>query len=373
MATKLKELPPVLVRSYLAGVNTFLRGKPAIGKTCTILAFAEQMKKRVPDFRVWQMYAPTMSPMDIQASAPDYETGLLRLFNNVALPNGYTDPDAKGVVFFGELPNTDPATTKLLQKYINGEDMSGVLVKPKGVVIIADGNRIEDKSSVQQQGRAFLSRFEQLEAYTDATDNMEFAAKNAWHPSVQTFFKDNPTCIDNYDEVFETSAAARQRSQNAKQSNGNDQQAEEGKLGIWANMRSWERISKKEYIADDLKSPLSLSEIIGNVGSGVGAAYQAHKAMLGTLASFDEIMADPDHVKLPTAMDEMYALSMVVALRCSEDQMTQVHTFGSRMPLELQAAILRNMSVRKGFNLAGTDAYGKWISDPKLTSLLNGR
>jgi hypothetical protein len=373
MATRLKDLPPVLVRNYIARVNTFIRGKPAIGKTETIAQFVERMKTRIPGFKSWMFYAPTMSPMDIQASAPNYETHLLEMFNNAALPNHYTEPDAKGVVFFGELPNADPATTKLLQKYVNGEDMSGVLRKPDGVVVIADGNRVEDKSGVQQQGRAFLSRFEQLEAYTDAADNIAYAATKSWHPYVQTFFKDNPALIDNYDDVFETSAAARQRSAQARAANGNDQQAEEGKLGIWANMRSWERLSKKEYAADELRSPVTLAEACGNLGTGVGAQYEAHKAMMMSLTSLDDIVADPAGARLPHAMDEQYALSMVIALRCSEKQLPQVYTYACRMPLELQASIVRNLAQRKNFKLDGSDAFAKWNTNEALNRLLNGK
>lgn len=370
MSIKLKDVPAVLVRNYVAGgINTFLRGKPAIGKTMTIEAFAEQMRKRVPDFRLWRFYAPAMSPMDIQGTAPDYERRVLAFFNNEALPNAYTDPEAKGVLFLGELPNTDQTTSKLLQKYINGEDMSGVLRKPDGVMVVADGNRIEDKSSTQQQGRAFMSRFEQIEVYTDASDNTAYAAKHAWHPFVQTFFKDNPALIDNYDEVYETRGSTLQR----QQKGGDDQMSEEGKLGIWANMRSWERMSRKEYAADELASPVTLSECIANLGSGVGAKFDAHKRVLLSLASFDDIMADPKGVKLPAQMDERYALSMLVALRCGEDQMPQVKVFGERLDLELQAVILRNLAARKGFNLAGSDAYVKWIANKELVALVNGR
>lgn len=370
MATKLKEMQSIIVRNYMAGANTFMRGRPAIGKTMLINAVGEAMKKRVEGFKVWTFYAPTMSPMDIQASAPDYERGTLRLFNNEALPNAYITPDAKGIVFFGEFPNADPTTAKLLQKYVNGEDMSGVLRKPDGVVVVADGNRLEDKSSVQQQGRALLSRFEQHEVYTDAQDNIEYAGKHAWHPLVQTFFKEHPDLIDNYDEVFETQGARNgQRAAGAK----NDQLSEEGKLGIWANMRSWERISKKEYIADQLKSPLTLAELTGNLGMGVGTAYDAHKRVIAKLASFEDIMASPTTVPLPKAPDELFALLMLVALRCQEDQLDAVKKFGERLPLDMQAAMLRNMAVRKGFNLAASKAYVEWISNRELTALLNGR
>ena len=369
MATKLNELAPILVRNHLAGVNTLLRGKPGIGKTVTIMAYAARMKERIPDFQLWTFYAPTMSPMDIQASAPDYDKGTLRLFNNEALPNAYTHPDAKGAVFFGELPNTDPATAKLLQKYINGEDMSGTLRKPDGVVVIADGNRLEDKSGVQQQGRAFLNRFEQLDVYTDANDNIDYAIKQAWHPYVLTFFRDNPAAIDNYDEVFQTSASAAGKSPNP----ANDRLSEEGKTGVWANMRAWERISKKEYAAEELGSPLTLGELIGNVGSGVAMAYNTHKTMLLSLTSFEDIMADPDNAKLPTAVDEQYALSMLVAMRCTIEQLPKVKTYVQRMAMELQAAALKHIAQRKAFPIATSPAYIEWISDPQLAALLTGR
>ena len=373
MAIKLNSLSSVLVRNYLAGVNTFVRGKPAIGKTQTINAFVEQIRKKIPDFKCWTFYAPTMSPMDIQASAPNYETHKLELFNNSALPNAYDTPDAKGVVFLGELPNADPATSKLLQKYINGEDMSGVLRKPDGVHIIADGNRIEDKSGVQQQGRAFMSRMEQLEVFVEAQDNLDYAAKCGWHPTVQLFFKDNLALIDNYDEVFETSAAAAQRSAAAKQANGNNAQAEEGKLGIWANMRAWERISKKEYIADELGVSVTLAEVAGNVGAGVAAAYEAHKKVIGALPAFEKVMASPDKAPLPKRLDEVYQMAVIIALKCTEAQLKAVKVYAERMPLELQAVVLRTLSTRKGFSIATTPEFKDWISNAELTSLIAGR
>ena len=368
MAMKLREMHPVLIKNYLAGINTFFRGKPALGKTETIEAFVAKMQTRIEGFQGWYFYAPTMSPMDIQASAPDTESGLLRLYNNEALPNAYRDPDLKGVLFIGELPNADPATAKLLQKYVNGEDMSGVLRKPKGVVVVADGNRMEDKSGVQQQGRAFLSRFEQHEVYSEATDNIEYAARHAWHPMVQTFFKENVALIDNYDEVFQTGSAVAQATPGSR-----DKMSEEGKLGVWASMRSWERMSKKEYIAEEIDSPVTLSECVGNLGSGVGAAYDAHKRAINQLVSFDTIMADPATAPIPGKMDEQFAVSVIVALRCREDQMPKVRIFGERMPLEFQAVILRQMSARKNFEFGSSSAYVEWISNPTLSKLLNGR
>lgn len=385
---RLKDMPLVLVTNFLAKTNTFMRGKPAIGKSKSIEEFVLEMQKRVPHFVIGRFYAPTMSPMDICASAPLEGTNKLKMYANEALPNvystyervgengqieTYSGADMVGAVFFGELPNADPATVRLLQKYINGEDMSGALRKPDGVVVIADGNRLEDKSGVQQQGRAFLSRFEQIETFTDADDNMAYAAKNSWHPNVQTFFKDNPALIDNYDEVFEMQGAALQRSGQQRNSNGSNQQTEEGKLGIWANMRAWERISNKEYAADQMNHKVTQAEVAGNVGTAVAAQYEAHRKIFANMASFDQIIADPDGVALPDKPDERYMLAMMVALRAKSEQMGSVRVFGQRMPLEFQAVILRTMSTRKGFNLTATSDYLMWIKNKELTALLNGR
>jgi hypothetical protein len=376
MATRLNDLPQVLIRNYFAGISTFIHGKPALGKTDTIMAFGEKMKaklgERGEDFRVWLFYAPTMSPMDIQASAPNYETGKLDLYNNVALPNAYDETDEvkfKGVIFFGEMTNADPSTIKLLQKYVNREDMNGKLKLPDGVQVIVDGNRIEDKSGVQQQGRAFMSRFEHIEVYSEAQDNINFAARNEWHPNVQTYFKDHPGDIDNYDEVFQTSGSVNKVSGKAN----SGLMAEEGRKGIWASMRSWKRISDKEKVADQLKSPMTLGEMTGNLGSGVGASYMAHRDLIGRLASFDEVMANAEHIDLPTKIDEQYILSLLVAMRCKPEQMDTVKAFGVRMPMEMQAVMLRNLACRKGFNLHHSAAYKDWISNPEIVQLINGR
>ena len=373
---RLKDMPLVLVNNFLAGANTYMAGRPGIGKSMTIEDYATKMQARMPEFQFFRFYAPTMSPMDIVASAPDYDRGTLKLYVNEALPNAYRDPDLKGAIFFGELPNADPATLKLLQKYINGEDMSGCLRKPEGIVVIADGNRLEDRSGVQQQGRAFMSRFEQVEVYTTADDNVEHAAKHNFHPHVQTFFRDNPALIDNYDEVFETGDAVLQRGDKARSSNGNNQQTEEGRRGVWANMRSWERISNKEFASEKMNRAggVTQSEIGGNVGTAVAAQYEAHRKILGSLTSFTDIMADPANAPIPEKMDEQYMLAMLVGLRCSNEQLGNVRVFGQRMPKEMQALMLTTLTKRngKGIALTSSSDYLKWISDTSLTALIKG-
>lgn len=364
MAMKLKDITNTIVRSYAAKSNLLLLGKPGIGKTHTIEAFAEKMRERLPGFRVWPFYGPTMSPMDIQACMPDNATGTLRVFSNACLPNAYADPDAVGVVFIGEMLNTDPTTLKLLQKYVNGEDMNGVLRKPHGVMVVADSNRLEDKAGVHQQFRALMNRFLSIDVYTDAEDCIEYAAKHEWHPHVQAFFRENPHLIDNYEQVFGNADRKKEKAETM---------AEEGKRGVWACMRGWDRISQLLAAAETLGSDITTDEIVGSVGTGPGVQFSTFRQMIGRLATIEEVLNNPEKVAIPSKIDELYALATIVALRCKEEQLEKVRTFGQRIQPDMQVYILRTLMLRKNFNLIGSKTYRDWVLDPKINGLINAR
>lgn len=370
MAVRLEETTSIIIRAYAAKANLLMLGKPGIGKTHTIEAFAARMRERIEHFKVWHFYGPTMSPMDIQAAMPDVATGTLKMYSNACLPNAYTDPDAQGVIFIGEMLNTDPTTLKLLQKYVNGEDMNGVLRKPVGVMTIADSNRLEDKAGVMQQFRALLNRFMTIDVYTEADDNIKYAARHEWHHLVQAFFRENPHLIDNYEDVFgSTVTDAKKGTEAAKKGD----QTEEGKRGTWACMRGWERVSELEYAAADVGSAVTLDEIAGSVGKAPALKYNTFKAMVDRLATIEEVLANPKKVAIPEKIDELYALCTIVALKCKSEHLEAVYTFAKRIQDDMQAFMLRKLMQRKNFELVGTAIYREWITTPAINDLVNGR
>lgn len=364
MQVRLKEVPNMLLVSYLAGANFWMWSKPRVGKTTTVEAWAKKMQERVEDFKLARFYVPTMSPMDIQAAMLESGSDTMKIVSNASLPNGFTDPDWKGAVFFGELANADPATAKQLQKYINGENMNDRLVKPKGAIVIADSNRLQDKAGVQQQGRALMARFHtHVDVYTEAEDNIDYAERNNWHATVQSFFHDWPDLIDNYEKVFEATPKGTKAEEIALA-------AEEGKRGVWAHMGGWESISAKEFACEQLKVDLHPAMVTGAVGTGVGSQYIAHRSMIGRLASVDQIVADPKNAKVPEKISELYAQCLVVALRCTEKQLPQVFMYGQRVSYDMQAMMLRRMVKRPNFAIVGSATYTKWMADKNLSDLL---
>lgn len=366
MQMKLKEVPNLLLLSYAAKANTWLWGKPGIGKTETIMSFVDRMREKVEDFGVWFFYGPTMGPTDIQAAMPDMASKTLMLYNNASLPNAHTDPDKKGVLFIGEAANTDPTTFKLLQKYVNGEDMNGVLRKPEGVLVVCDGNRLQDKSGVQQQGRAMMNRFQHVDVYTDAKDNTEYAERMNWFPTVQVFFKDHPELIDTYERVFEAQVASAKGEEIKVM-------AEEGKRGIWASMRGWKRVHDMEIAAQGFGVDIPVQAVIGCVGSGPGREYMATRSFMTKLASVEEICANPKKAPVPEKIDELYAQTLVLALKCTTEQLPAVHTYSERLPGDMVAMLVRRMLIRTkndpDFKLASSKAYIAWMNDKNLSDL----
>ena len=367
MQVRLQEVPNMLLVSYAAGTNYWMWSKPRVGKTTTVEAFAVKMRERIPDFQLAYCYVPSMSPMDIQAAMMEPGKDTMKIVTNETLPNGYKTPDWQGVVVFDELANADPATTKQLQKYINRESVNGKLILPKGAIVVAMSNRLQDKAGVQQHGRALMGRFHtHVDVFTESKDCMDYAERNSWHPTVQSFFKDWPGLIDNYEAVFEGSEQDGKKLSKEELSLA----SEEGKRGVWSHMGGWEAMSKKEFACDELKCDLHPAMVIGAVGSGVGRQYLAHRSMVSKLANIETIVADPKNAPIPTSISELYAQCLIVALRCTEKQLPAVYTYAQRIQYDMQAMILRRMVKRPNFQIVGSTTYTKWMADKNLSDLL---
>ena len=371
----IKHLKKELTLSYAAGSNIMLLSKPAIGKSESVEAWAAEMAKRVSGFGYWPYDLLTANPNDVCAYMPDDKTRKLAVYPSATLPNAYDDPDLKGVVFMDEIMNGDPTTVKVFQKYCNNENISGSLRKPDGVIIAMASNRIGDKAGVMQQSRAFLSRVEQQEVYSDAPHNLKFAEADGWHPVVLDFMKKFPSLIDNYDAVFEPdSQAAKSAMAVSGAKVSREDMSEEGKRGIWANMRSWKRISKLEYAATNLGIELGGHRFMSNVGKAVGIQYNTHRAMFDKMASVEEILNNPKKVDVPERADMQFVLAGMIAMLVPQEKVKEAGIFLDRLPGDIRAIAIRRMVLRSqkdkaAFDIGSTKEYHAWMRDPAVSDL----
>lgn len=366
----IKHLPRELTLAYAAGTNLLLKSKPALGKSQTIAATAKTMGERVEGFKVWSFDMTTANPNDLMAYMPNEKRHKLECYENDTLPNAYDNPDLKGFVAIDEVLNGDPTTVKVFQKYTNGETISGRLRKPDGVVCIMASNRLIDRAGVMQQSRAFLRRTEQLEVHSDPAHNLKFMENAGWFPTIVKFLEKFPMLIDNYDEVFD---AETQRSGKLSKNDVEDMN-EEGKQGIWANMASWERISKLEYAAQSLKMEMNPVRFNSNVGKAIGTQYNTYRAMFDKIASVEEILKSPKSVAIPSQMDQLFVMVSMLAQLVPQDQVKNAAVFLDRVQGDIKAMAIRRLVKRSqkdraAFDIGSTKEYKVWMQDPAISDL----
>jgi hypothetical protein len=352
-------------RAVRGQYNIGFLSQPALGKTTKINEIAARLQADDPDFFFTHLDCGTLTPTDLVMSMPDMaEKTIVRLVDS-RLPNGYHTPNLRGMVYWGEWMLAGMEVNRGLQKLVNHEDCGGFRL-PLGVISIMDGNRQKDRSAAQTQSRALMSRFEVWELEYDP----EYALNvmKQYHERVAAFGIRNPGCIDNYADVFES-----------EQREANDLIFLEGKRGAWANLRSWDRVSRKLRDADERGERLIDGEIEANVGSGIAASYNAFSNMIDRLATLEDIIADPTNVEVPGKMDEQYGLSTMLALLVNKDSFKPISVYMQRYKHEIQMVFFRTMNDRlnkaKDGNasaIKSSKEYKAWITAKHINDLLRG-
>jgi hypothetical protein len=358
---------PVLVgRALRCHYNIMFRSQPALGKTFALNKLVAQLQAEDPDFYYAFQDGGTLTPPDVVMSVPDMQEWLIRKIVDETFVNAYQHPEARGIIYVGEWMLMGLEVNKGLQKLINHEDVGGRFRLAPGVIIVADGNRLKDKSGAMQQSRAVMSRFETHELEYSA--DYALSVMQGYHHRVGAFAIRNTGEIDNYVDVFENPERTE-----------NDVTYQEGKQGIWASLRSWHRVSLKMYDAEATGINLIPGEVSRNIGSAQANKFAAFNNILDNLAQLEDIVAAPKTAPVPTNMAERYALCTMLALLVKRDNWEAVAVYMQRTPHEIQACFFKLMNDRleraKDGNTSAIQSsltYKKWITSPHIQKILTG-
>ena len=348
MAT-LSDIPAILHRCIRTGTNLTITGEPGLGKTSVINQVVEAIQNTDKDFRLWDIYTPSLSPIDFSVPMPNTKTKKLDMYHNEMLPNAFDNPDLRGVLFLGERDNADPSVNKALQKYINNECMTG-LKKPKGVIVVADSNRVGDRSGTVQQSLALLSRSRLVNVDVDAECTLKYFEKKSVNPYVQAYLGFRREHVSTFDVMLKNKG-----------------------YGIWANPRGWERLANSLDDAAAHEEVMSHEEIIGDVGEAVGREFIAFLHAARELVSYDDIAAAPMLVMTPDKLSDVYAIVAMLSGRVQAIDFPNVRQYVERYGTEVQVLFMRLLVSSKGKHKAScfaTNAYKSWFSTPHIKAAL---
>jgi len=233
----------------------FLWGPPGIGKSDIVKQIGEDADREVIDVRLalWE-------PTDIKG-IPYYnaDQGKMVWAPPAELP---MDEDSKAIIFLDELNSAPPAVQAAAYQLILNRRV-GTYKLPKGVDIVAAGNREGDRGVTYRMPAPLANRFVHLEAKVDFDDWQDWATLNKIHPEVVGYVGFAKQDLYDFDPKSPSKA--------------------------FATPRSWSFVS--DLLEDEDSDTETLHNLIaGAVGDGLAVKFMAHRKIASKLPKADDIL-----------------------------------------------------------------------------------
>ena len=233
----------------------FLWGPPGIGKSDIVKQIGNDLNRQVIDVRLalWE-------PTDIKG-IPYYnaEMGTMTWAPPAELP---VNADSTAIIFLDELNSAPPAVQAAAYQLILNRRV-GTYELPKGVDVVAAGNREGDRGVTYRMPAPLANRFIHLEAKVDFDDFQEWAVMNAVHPEVLGYVGFAKQDLYDFDPKSPSKA--------------------------FATPRSWVFVS--DLLKDeDCDSDTLHNLVAGAVGDGLAIKFMAHRKIAGRLPKAEDIL-----------------------------------------------------------------------------------
>ncbi len=258
----------------------FLWGPPGIGKSDVVKQIGEDAGRQVIDVRLalWE-------PTDIKG-IPYYnsDAGKMVWAPPAELP---TDPESKAIIFLDELNSAPPAVQAAAYQLILNRRV-GTYELPKGVDVVAAGNREGDRGVTYRMPAPLANRFVHLEMKVDFDDWQDWATLNKVHPDVVGYVGFAKQDLYDFDPKSPSKS--------------------------FATPRSWSFVS--DLLSDnDVDNETLATLISGAVGDGLGNKFMAHRKIAGKLPKAEDIL---DGKVKDLAIKEVSAMYSLTVSLCYE-------------------------------------------------------
>ena len=233
----------------------FMWGPPGIGKSDIVKQIGNETDREVIDIRL-SLWEPT----DIKG-IPYYNStsNTMTWAPPAELP---TDPNSTAIIFLDELNSAAPATQAAAYQLVLNRRV-GTYALPKGVSIVAAGNRETDKGVTFRMPAPLANRFVHIELKTDYDDWLQWATNNKIHEQVVGYV--GFAKQDLYD--FDPKSSSR----------------------AFATPRSWCFVS--ELLQDDDLSENTLTDLVaGAIGEGLAVKFMAHRKVAKQMPNPEDIL-----------------------------------------------------------------------------------
>jgi hypothetical protein len=253
----------------------FLWGAPGIGKSDIVKQIGDEQGRDVIDVRL-SLWEPT----DIKG-IPYYNSveNTMTWAPPAELP---TDPESTAILFLDELNSAAPATQAAAFQLVLNRRV-GTYKLPKGVAIVAAGNRETDKGVTYRMPSPLANRFVHLELRTDFEDWHQWAVNNRIHEQVVGYI--GFAKGDLYD--FDPKSSSKS----------------------FATPRSWSFVS--DLLGDDDLPENTLTDLVsGAIGEGLAIKFMAHRKVAKQMPKPEDILSGKVEKVNIKEISAMYSLAI---------------------------------------------------------------
>lgn len=261
------QLPPIM-----------LWGPPGVGKSAIIRDVCEKAGVDFIDIRLSQR-----EPVDLRGLPVPKEDSVDWLISG----EWPRDPDSRGIILFDEITAADRSLQVAAYELILDRRLGNLYNLPDGWLVVAAGNRAEDRAVAQTFSSALANRFCHLDVEADLDSWCQWAAANQVHPDVIGFVRFRPECFFNM--------------------NGKVEQG-------WPSPRSWTRVaSTLENAGEGLDEDTLSLMVQGLVGAGAATEFLAFRRWSKELPDVPAMLRGETPISIPERADQRFAFCSSLA------------------------------------------------------------
>lgn len=312
----------------------FFWGPPGVGKTMVIHQLAEDLGIGFKETRI-----ATMVPSDFRGvPVPDHERKITEWFTGEFLPDAERDGPA-GILLLDEYPQATPVMQGLAQRIVLERRMGEHYKLPDGWLVVALGNRREDRASVYEMPAQTQNRFKHFLVLPDIVSFTGYATKRGFHPHLVAFLNAHQ------DYLFQFNPRASSRP-------------------AWPSPRTWEAANEDYALTEN---PDDLEQSVGE------KAKDQFRAYLGTILQLPDmkqiLSGQGDDLNLPVTRNGKYALAISLAssMRSAEEGINAFRWLKARGLDNEMIQVFLEMVVRHATTKGNKGVLAKLIAaDPGL-------
>jgi MoxR-like ATPase len=207
---------------------------------------------------------------------------------------------------------------------------AGQLQLSDELVIIATGNRTEDKSGANRITSKLAGRTRRLDFSENLEELTQYALDAGWPTELIQYLRFKPDAVMDFEP---------NRFQNA-------------------TPRTWEDVARMN---PGLSGELELDNIAGSVGAGRAAEYVGFKQIYNELPDITEILMNPAKAIVPENLAARYAVMGAVARKASADNFENVCTYIGRFQPEFEVTCVKD-AIKLAPAIKRTRAFQSWAA-----------